>query len=150
MREMDEEGRQNDKGWTAEGVRGRRPDGPLALSQTVATGPGTNLDQESRERRERKRTEPRYALNPPLPLAREYPFFSPPRAFLYSSFPPRFVAPIINISQSPRLTARSAHRCCRCFFFFFFFLILFFLVLFFFLARHPRPAHPACIVADYK
>lgn len=77
-------------------------------------------------------------------------FFSPPRAFLYSSFPPRFVAPIINISQSPRLTARSAHRCCRCFFFFFFFLILFFFVLFFFLARHPRPAHPACIVADYK
>lgn len=149
MREMDEEGRQNDKGWTAEGERGRRPDGPLALSQTVATGPGTNLDQESRERRERKRTEPRYALNPPLPLAREYPFFLLRARSFIPLFPPRFVAPIINISQSPRLTARSAHRCCRCFFFFFF-LILFFFVLFFFHARHPRPAHPACIVADYK
>ncbi|KYM99911.1 hypothetical protein ALC62_09532 [Cyphomyrmex costatus] len=91
----------------------RRPDGPLALSQTVATGPETNLDQESRERMERKRIEP----------------FLP-----YSSLPPRFVAPIINISPSPCLTARSfAHRCRRCFF-----LVLFF----FFLTHHPRPTHP--------
>lgn len=100
---------------------------PLALSQTVATEPETNLDQESRERMERRRIEPLCLLFIP----RECPFFL---LFSYSSLPPRFVAPIINISPSSCLTARSfAHRCRRCFF-----LVLFF----FFLAHHPRPAHP--------
>lgn len=80
-------------------------------------------------------------LDPLLPRARARAGVSFFYSSVYSSLPPRFVAPIINISQSPRLTARSAHRCCRCFFFF---LILLF---FFFLVRHPRPAHPAaCIV----
>lgn len=128
--EVDKEGRKNDRGVGGRGGRERRPDEPLALSQTVATVPETNLDQELRERRERKTAEPLYTR----PLLFPRPFFTP--SFLYSSLLPRFVAPIINISPSPCLTARSsAHRCCRCFF-----LVLFFF--FFLLAHHPRPAHP--------
>lgn len=127
--EVDEEGRKNDGGVDGRrGGRERRPDGPLALSQTVATGPETNLDQEPRERRGRTRTE-LLCSPPPFLCPRECPFFTP--SFLYSSLPPRFVAPIINISPSPCLTARSsAHRCCRCFF-----LVLFF----FFLRASPPP-----------
>lgn len=109
--EVDEEGRKNDRGLGGRGGRERRPDGPLALSQTVAAGPETNLDQEPRERRERKRTE-HYML---------VPFSSRASVLFYSSIPlffsssPLCVAPIINISPSPCLTARSsAHRCCCC------------------------------------
>lgn len=47
-----------DEEMTGKGVDGRdrqkRENGPLALSQTVPTGPGTNLDQEPRERSEKK------------------------------------------------------------------------------------------------
>lgn len=51
-REVDEEGRKNDRGVGEREGKERRPDEPLALSQTVATGPETNLDQELREGRQ--------------------------------------------------------------------------------------------------
>lgn len=94
---VDEEGRRND--------RERRLDGPLALSQTVATGPGTNLDQELRERRERSHDR---SLSLSFPLLHTNVLFFILPSLLYSSLPPRFVAPIINISSSPCLTARSS------------------------------------------
>lgn len=73
---VDEEERKNDRGVGGREERERRPDGPLALSQTVATGPETNLDQEPRERREKKRTEPPYHCSPP-PLLARVSFFTP-------------------------------------------------------------------------
>lgn len=62
--EVDEEGRKNDRGVGERGGRERRPDGPLALSQTVATGPETNLDQEPREREEKGRGQSHHILVP--------------------------------------------------------------------------------------
>ena len=61
---------------------------PLALSQTVATEPETNLDQESREGMERRRIEPLCLLFIP----RECPFFY---SFLIPLFLPALLLPLL-------------------------------------------------------
>lgn len=112
-------GRGRTKEWQRGGWKRRKREEAgrtVSLKPNGCNGPETNLDQELRERRERKTAELLCSTPSPPPSLFPFacPFFTP--SFLYSSLPPRFVAPIINISPSSCLTAcSSAHRCCSFF-----------------------------------
>lgn len=86
-------------------------EGPLALSQTVATRPATNLEQEPERAIGIEEDETLPMLAPSMqPLTLLSPLLFPlPLSLIL--LPCRFVAPIINISQLLRVTGRSSlHR----------------------------------------
>ena len=101
----------------------KRANGPLALSQTVATRPATNLEQEPRaKRREEDVQTTAFTLSSlPLYVYLLLPLLFHPCCPLFFFLSPLCFAPINNISQSPLSLSLSLSLSPRIVFQFFFF-----------------------------